>query len=406
MKNLAYLHSFFPRLSATFIYREVLELNRRGINTVNYSLRKPAPSEFSHEAFELYVNTCYLLPVPLTGLLRSHISFLVTKPVRYFTALVKMLTGTHKKNSDRVRSLMHFGEGVFLASRMVEDKISHIHAHYASQPASVARVVHLLTGIPYSLSGHAHDIWHDQLQLPQKLSEVEFAVCCSEFGRQGLINQATEDVSHKVHLVYHGIDVRKFVPPGNMHIRNKNTLLSIGRLTAQKGFPYLLQAIRKLKDQGVNVRCQLIGEGEQRQQLEEMIDQLGVSEQVQLLGAVTQEKIIDYYHSAWIFVLPCVDTLDGNRDGIPNVLMEAMACGLPVITTDNSGQPELVINNECGIIVHPCAADELAQAIKRLCEDNELWKNIQKYGRERVESYFDNRNTILPLLDLFEKHVH
>lgn len=406
MKNLAYLHSFFPRLSATFIYREVFELNRRGINIVNYSLRKPDPSEFSSEALKLYENTYYLLPIQFTGLFRSHISFLVRKPVSYFTALIKMLTGTHKKKSDRVRSLLHFGEGVFLANKMVEDRVSHIHAHYASQPASVARVVHMLTGLPYSFSGHAHDIWHDQLMLPQKLSEVKFAVCCSCFGRKWLISQANEEVSHKVHLVYHGIDVRRFVPPENKNIRKKNTLLTIGRLTEQKGFPYLLQAITILKDQGIMVRCHLIGEGEQRQQLEEMINHLNIGDQVQLLGAITQEKIIDYYHSAWIFVLPCIDTIDGNRDGIPNVLMEAMACGLPVITTDNSGQPELITNNICGMIVKPGSAEELAYAVKRLCVDDEFWENMQRQARKKVESYFDNRETILPLLDLFEKHIH
>ena len=403
--KLAYFANYFPSLTETFIYREVIELARRGIGVSVYSLRKPPLSSISLESLPLSSATHYLLPVAVSCLIRAHLRFFLGRPLRYAAALLKMVAGSHVRQADRIRSLMHFGEGVVLADRVRADGITHIHAHFASQSASVARVVHLLTGIPYSFTGHAHDVWSDRLLLPEKLKEASFAVTCSDMARRSLLAAAGRDASSKVHLVYHGLDVDNFPYGASREGRERNLVLSIGRLTAIKGFPDLISACALLRDRGTPVRCVILGEGEERGKLEELIESNGLSGQVLLAGAMRQEEVRAYYRRACVFALPCADSADGNRDGIPNVLMEAMASGLPVITTTNSGQAELIRHGVHGLLVPPHAPDELASAIVRVCEDEILWKRLAAAARTRIVEDFDNRRTIEPLVRLFQRHV-
>jgi glycosyltransferase involved in cell wall biosynthesis len=316
-----------------------------------------------------------------------------------------MLRGTHHRPKDRLRSLTHFGEGVVLARRMQRDGITHIHAHFASQAASVARVVHLLTGIPYSFTGHAHDIWQDRILLPEKIQEARFVTTCSRMGKRYLVLQAPPGTSEKIHVVYHGLDVQAFPYIANGEEREKNLILSVGRLTAQKGFPDLIKACAILKSRSLHFRCIIIGQGEDKEQLRGQIESEGLAGTVTLQGAVAQERIKEYYRRAWVFALPCVDTADGNRDGIPNVLMESMAMGLPVVTTTNSGQPELIRDGRDGLLVPVHSPVVLANAIERLFDDGELRERIRTEARRRMEDAFDCRKTIEPLVDLFCAHV-
>jgi glycosyltransferase involved in cell wall biosynthesis len=403
--RLAYLSNVLPNLTETFIYREIFQLRDRGANVRTYSLRKPSPAHFSQEAFSIYSSTYYLLPVRLSTLLKAQLRFMVLSPVRYVRALWKMLEGTHNRAKDRVRSLLHFGEGVVLSDRMLSDGITHIHAHFASQSTSVARVVHLLTGISYSFTGHAHDIWHDRLLFPEKLLEARFAVTCSDMGRRHLLAQAGRDVSGKVHVVYHGLNVDSFPYVPGTEGRERNLILSVGRLTAQKGFPDLIKACSLLKGRGMAFMCTIVGQGEDRDELERLIKAEGLSECVVLAGAVPQEGIKEYYRRAWVFALPCVDTHDGNRDGIPNVLMEAMAMGVPVVTTANSGQPELIEDGIHGFLVPTHSPSALADALVKLCDDEALRQKITHRARKRMEEEFDSRKTTEGLLELFKQCI-
>ncbi len=402
--KLAYLTNYFPSLTETFIYREVLELKRRGYSINVYSLRKPNRSDISQEAVGLYDTTRYLLPVDVLYLFKCHLKFLLGSPQLYVMTLWKMLTGTHKNTKGRLRSLMHFGEGVVLADVMLRDGVSHIHSHYASQSTSVARVIHLLTNLPYSFTGHAHDIWHDQLLLPEKLIEAKFVVTCSKFGRQWLLKQSNHDVSAKVHVVYHGLDTRKFTPPENEDRKN-NLILSVGSLGETKGYPDLIRACAILRDKNFEFDCVIVGEGPMRSELEDLVASCQLEDRVSLIGALSQEEIISRYQSAWVFALPCVTVDDGRQDGLPNVLMEAMASGLPIITTKCTAQTELIENDKDGILITPHSPEELANAIKMLCEDAGMRNKIIVEARRRIEYCFDSRQTVEPLLDLFARFV-
>jgi glycosyltransferase involved in cell wall biosynthesis len=278
---------------------------------------------------------------------------------------------------------MHFGEGVVLAELMLKDGVTHIHSHYASQSTSVARVIHLLTGIPYSFTGHAHDIWHDQLLLPEKLAEAKFVVTCSKFGRQWLLKQSDCDVSGKVHVVYHGLDTRKFIPPINEK-RKKNLVLSVGRLDEIKGHPDLISACAILRDKNFDFECVIVGEGPMRSELEKLVTSCRLEEYVKLIGALPQEEIVTCYQSAWVFALPCVTVNDGRQDGLPNVLMEAMSCGLPVITTKCTAQTELIEHDRNGLLISTHQPEELADAIMELCEDTELRELLRSNARLKM----------------------
>lgn len=395
--SLAYLSNFFPSLSETFIYREVLELKRRKMPVRCYSLRRPVLARLSQESVPLYEETFYLLPVPVGRLLAAHLSFLFGHPVKYFSCFVKMLCGTHHKLKDRWRSLMHFGEGVALARRMRQDGITHIHAQFASQSTSVARVVSLLTGIPYSFSAHAHDIWHDRILLPEKLQEARFVACCSQCGKNELIAQGRPEDAGKVHLVYHGIDVRRFTPPAD-GVRKDNLLLAVGRFESVKGFPNLVKACLLLKEQGVKFRCRIIGDGDEKELVTAMVQQHDLQDVVELPGAMTQEQLLAHYHEASVFVLPCIP--DGTRhDGIPNVLAEAMATGLPLVTTPVGGILELVTPEKDTLLVKSGQVDELAATLGRILEDKPLRLQMGAAAHARVADCFDNRKTIEPLLD-------
>ena len=192
---------------------------------------------------------------------------------------------------------MHFLEGVLLAKKMLTDSICHIHSHYASQPTSVARVISSMTNIPFSFTAHAHDIWQDKLLLPEKLEEALFITTCSKFGKNCLAKEARTSVSQKIHIVYHGIDIRKFKFPNDEGTRKRNVILSIGRLTEQKGFPDLIKACAILKANHFSFECIIIGEGEQRLELQRLIKLFNLDHRVKLLGAVTQENLITFYHT-------------------------------------------------------------------------------------------------------------
>lgn len=402
--KLAYLTAYFPSLTETFIYREVVEIRAKGIDVSTYSLRRPDPASISRESMPLFSTTYYLLPVRLPVLLRDHLTFFLSGPRGYVTTLLKMVLGTHKRPRDRLRSIMHFGEGVVMASRLRRDGVDHIHAHFASQAASVARVASMLTGIPYSFTAHAHDIWHDQILLPQKVSEASFVVCCTDFGRRYLSRQLVAPMTNKIHVVYHGIDVTKFTPPNGSGRRVKNQILSVGALGETKGFPDLIDACAVLRERGFHFECVIIGEGPERTRLESHIARLNLGNQVRLIGSVKQEAIIDHYRRAWVFALPCIVLKDGRGDNLPNVLIEAMAAGLPVVTTATRGQSELVEHAINGLVVPPRSPTDLADAIRLLCEDEQMRTRIILNGRKRVEDSFDNRNNALQLLDLFERN--
>lgn len=399
MSSIAYLTSVFPGLTHTFIYKEVVGLRDRGLSIYTFSMRKPKLRDLSRdESIDLYKSTTYLLPPKIEKLLKGHLFFCVTNPKKYVGLLFFLMTREFKKKlKDRFRTLCHFGEGVYLASLISSrNNIDHIHAHYASQAATVAMVAAILAGKSFSFTAHAHDIWLDKLFLKEKVNAAKFVIACSEFGRTAILKLDGIVNPCKVKRVYHGVNVRKFRPIERKRVDLIPIFLNVGRLCKEKAQDNLVKACRILKEEGYLFKCNIVGEGPLRNYLEEMIKENKLEGIVNLVGRVFQQDINSYYTEADIFVLSSVS------ENLPNVLLESAAAGLPIVASNLSGIPELIQNGVNGLLVKPGNVNELAEAMATLLNHKELREKFSDKGLDLISVNFDEEQCLDQLAEVLK----
>ena len=378
---MAYVVNRFPNFIETMIYREIGALRALGEEIDTFSIRRPLPNEVPAEAEPLLHDTIYVLPIGVFRLLMAHVSAVFRYPLRYWTTLFHVITGTHVRCADRIRTLCHFVEGISLLDRMRTRRIEHIHAHWAVGSATCAMVVSRLLRIPFSFTAHAYDIWRDKLLLPQKLRAASFVVTCTDYNRQHLARTYRAPLN-RLHVIHHGVDVDQF-RPARRAATSKPLLLSVGRLVEQKGFDRLVRACAVLLDRGYDFRCEIVGDGPLRSALQQLAESLRLEGHVVFLGAKLPEYLIAHYAAADIFVLPCLPASDHDRDGIPNTLIEAMSMEVPVVSTRFSGVPEL-ITDDSGLLVEPGDVEGLATAVGSLLERPDKRRTMGAAGRRRV----------------------
>ena len=296
--------------------------------------------------------------------------------------------------------------GVIAAEVLKPDgtTIAHLHAHFAHTVTTVTWFAARLCKRPFSFTAHAKDIYRSDMNpgdlLARKLSCASFIVTCTETNADHLALISGD--RNKIHCIYHGIDTELFRRRENCQTSSPPLILAVGRFVEKKGFPDLVEACRILRDQGVEFRALIIGGYTVlTDKLRQMIDQQGLNDLVSLHAAMTQERLVEIYTQATVFALPSLVTDDGDRDGIPNVLVEAMATGLPVVSTRVSGIPELIHNEETGLLVAPRDPVALAAAIGRLLADPPLRTQLGVRGRQLVEDRFDARTNISTLKQIF-----
>jgi glycosyltransferase involved in cell wall biosynthesis len=401
-KKLLYIIGTYPGLTTTFIDREIRMLRKWGLTLQVLAIRHPVgTSIFSKEQQRLQEGVVYILPVMRGKLLLSHLYFALFRPRSYFGTLLYLLTRPHPDFEARFKTLLHFGEGVYAAYLLRDRPLDHLHGHFLDRAAVVTLILSRLLKIPYSLTAHANDIYVNPVLLREKVMDAEFVTTCTGYNYTHLLKMMEKQLGDKLHLVYHGIDVNNYIPPSVKPQRERPLLLSIGRLVEKKGFPHLLKACRCLKDLGYDFECQIVGEGPLHQELQELIVQLGLEDSVTLCGAIPHEMVIEKYKQAILFVLPCVMAEDGDRDGIPNVLIESMAMKLPVVSTYLSGIPELVDDNVNGLLVSPGDEEALTQALANLI-DNAAWRTeLGEAGRQTVLQGFDVERNVRRMFELF-----
>jgi glycosyltransferase involved in cell wall biosynthesis len=286
---------------------------------------------------------------------------------------------------------------------LLDQPIAHLHAHFCHTPASVALFASELSGLPFSFTAHAKDIYtSDPSQLARKMASARFIVTCTRYNAQYLGRIAADaGISTPIHTIYHGIDVDffKFAPPA------KNAppyeILSVGRLVPKKGYEDLLAALELLDRSGLDFRFTHIGSGEIEPQIKDLVRRLGLGHRVRMLGTLSHEEVISYYRNADCFALACKVALNGDRDGIPNVLVEAMAVGLPVVATRVSAIPELVEDGVTGTLVEPDNPRAMAEAIGGLLRRPAEARSLVERARARVEQDFDNKQCVMRLHSLF-----
>ena len=389
----------FPCLTTTFIDREILEAKRQGVNMVLVSIRPPSPFQMRPEIKELAAETKYILPVPWLRFVGANLYFILTRPRVYLSTLFYLLTRQHNTVAARAKTFFHFAEGVWAAALSRPERVDHIHAHFADRAAIVALVASRLLRVPYSLTAHASDIYVSPVLLSEKIANAKFVTTCTGYNKAHL-ERVTE---HRIELVYHGLDLTVVEAiPRPSHNDQFPLILSVGQLKEKKGFPYLIKACRLLKNQGYGFRCEIIGEGSRRGELETLIAELKLQDMVMLRGILPNTEVMTRYTQATLFVLPCVIARDGDRDGIPNVLLEAMTNCVPVVSTNLSGIPEVVQDGVTGLLIDPGDEEAMAEAIARLLNDAQLRERLGRKGCQWVEERFNIRTNIGRLIELLE----
>jgi glycosyltransferase involved in cell wall biosynthesis len=398
-RRIAYFVNLFPNLIETMIYREVGALRALGTQVFTFSIRRPDRSEVSAEAHRFFEGTTYILPVGLLRLLLRHLGALLRNPVRYWTILFEVLRGTHTRFRDRLRTLCHFAEAVTVLPDVRRLEVDQLHAHWAVGSATVAMVVSRFLDIPFTFTAHAYDIWRERLLLPEKLRAARLVVTCTEYNRRHL-QETYGAPADRFRVVYHGVDLDRFQRPDQPQ-NACPLILSVGRLVEQKGFDRLLQACAEIARDGVDFRCEIVGDGPLRRPLEELAAELGLGDRVHFAGKLFQEDLIRHYAAADVFALLCMPASDEDRDGIPNTLIEAMAMELPVVSTTFTGVPELVTHGETGLLVETDDVAGAARSLISLLGDAERRREMGEAGRRRVAADFTIAGSARRLNDAF-----
>ncbi len=400
VSRIAYVLKCFPRPSETFILHEILELERQGLPLRIFSLREPSTSSVSKAVQEVRAPVTYLptrFPLGTLALLTAAVRRFLNAPWR-FLRIVRSAVVHYRQPFLLLKHLLY---AAYLADQFEREGITHVHAHYANTPTAVAQLVYQFTGIAYSFTAHAKDIYLSRTAaLADKMRLARFVVTCTAYNQRYLAALADYDMGGHIHCIYHGMNLRAF--PAEVAVPLAHPLiLTVARLVEKKGLSYLLRACRMLTDQGYDFTCRIVGEGPLRPVLEREIRDLGLTGRVALWGAEKHERVIEMYRQATLVALPCVIGENGDRDGIPNVLVESLYMRVPVVSTPVSGIPELLTPEVNGLLVAPRDSTALAAAIARLLADPLLCRRLALAGRQTVVARFDmacNATRLLQLL--------
>lgn len=426
--QIGYLMSRFPRLTETFILYEILALKRRGVQVEIYpllrerktrvhpdgaSVLRKAVDLLSREEREVVMHPdarpllpqVHYSPLLTWGIVATNLRQLIARPLAYLAALVSIVRHNIGSPNYLLGGLATFPLAVSIGANMRRAGTVHVHAHFANHPAAAAFVISRVFGIAYSFTGHGADLQVDQHMLRRKVEEASFVRAISEDGRRFIAAHAAPGSTRKLVVVPCGIDTRSFDGGSGHDPSTPATLLCVATLYEVKGHAYLFEACARLLAAGRDLRCLLVGDGPDRSVLEEHVTRLGLADSISFLGQRVRTEVVELMHEADILVVPSIPTSSGRREGLPVVLMEGMAAGLPVIASAISGIPELVEHEVTGLLVPPKDPEALMRAIARLLDDPELRRTIIAGGRRRVREAYDLDVISAKLTRLFEAHT-
>lgn len=398
--RVAYLVSRFPKLTETFVLYELVALEAMGIAVELYPLlRERQP--ITHPEAERWTRRARFHPFVSLPILRAQLHFLRRDPRRYAGALCEVLRGTWGSANFFLGAIAYFPKAVRFALEMEREGVTHLHAHFCTHPALVALVVHRLTGIPFSFTAHGSDLHVERRMLAAKVDAAAFAVTISEYNRRVMLDACGAAAGEKIHVIHCGADVTAFTARPAGPRAGPVRILCVASFEEVKGHRHLLDACALMRDRGTDFTLDLVGEGPLRREMERRIARLGLGGRVRVLGGRPRPDVARLLREADVAVLASHPTKDGKREGIPVALMEAMAAGLPVVSSALSGIPELVEHDRTGLLVPPADAAALAGALAHLAADPALRQRMGAAGRETVEREFDLRTNATALLELF-----
>lgn len=405
--KVAYIMSRFPKLTETFVLYEMTEVERLGTEVEVYPLLRER-QKVVHPEVQAFLPRTHFHPFLSWKILTAQWHFFRKDRARYLRTWSEVLRGTWGSANFFFGALGILPKSVRFAQEMIESGVTHIHAHFATHPALSGFIIHRLTGIPFSFTAHAADIQVDRRMLDRKVEAAAFVVAISEWNRDLMVRECGEAARGKIHVIHCGISPEVFATEGreeklDLHSKENRTrleLVSVGSLEEYKGHRYLINALRLLYELGLDFRCRIVGEGPLRKELTAQIARAGLRERVVLLGGRPRPEVARLLAEADVMVLASVPTPNGKQEGIPVALMEAMASGVPVVSTAISGIPELVESGKTGFLVPPADAFSLADAIEQLARSPELRRRFGEAGRQKVMREFNLRTSATALWEL------
>ncbi|CAN7239350.1 glycosyltransferase family 4 protein [Rhizobium sp. LjRoot254] len=395
----------YPRLSETFIAQEILGLERAGFDLSLVALRRPTDTKRHPVHDEIQAPVLYLPEYLHEERGRVLKAVLKTLPKPGFWKALGALARDFAKDRTRNR-IRRFGQAAVLAAEWPEGA-GWLHAHFIHTPASATAYASMMTGIPWTCSAHAKDIWTSpDWELAGKLSSNRWTVTCTKTGYEHLKQLGGPRAN--VHLSYHGLDLARFGHfDGERPARDGSDpadparIISVGRAVPKKGYDILLKALSLLPAE-LHWRFEHIGDGDIIKTLKAQATELGIADRLEWRGAMDQKDVLASYRASDLFALACRITPDGDRDGLPNVIVEACSQGLVCLSTDISGVPELLTDGENGLLVPSESAEALAEALERAIRDPALRHRLGQAAEQRVRADFDFHTSISQLKSLFE----
>ncbi len=395
-RRVAYVLKMYPRLSETFILNEILAHERAGLDIDIFSLRVPGQPVEHADLRRVRAGVHYLPNDPIDARSMGESLMLAARTLGE--------ADTHLR-FEHPRGPWILDQAARIAKMARERGVTHLHAHFATEATTVCRLASLMSGIPYSFTAHAKDIFHESVVLDDlraKARDASAIVTVSEFNVRYLHETLGED-ARRVVRIYNGLDLDLF--PFHDGDREPDHIVGVGRLVEKKGFCDLVSACALMRDRGRNFRCTIIGDGDLREALERQIEELDLASFVSLAGALAREDVRRIVSRATVLCAPCVIGADGNRDGLPTVLLEAMALGTPCVSTPVTGIPEVVRDGQTGLMVEEHAPVQCAEALERLLDDPSFARTISRNARDLIEHEFDIHRNTAQMRELFASPV-
>jgi glycosyltransferase involved in cell wall biosynthesis len=408
MPRVAYVMSHYPAVSHAFVLREVEHVRAAGVDVATVSIRRTPTGELLAEADRRAAATTFnVLPTSAGALLSAHVEALARSPRRYVSTLALALRTGAPGARERLWHLFYFAEAMLALRHCRRHRIAHLHAQFADSASDVAMLVtHYsrgddVEGRPrtWSLAVHGSAEFYEveRHALAAKLAHAAFAIAISDFGRSQLMRLSPEERWPHIHVVRCGVDLDRFVPPAERSGSSQQAeILFVGRLLHGKGLPLLFEAVARLRRRGLDARVTIAGDGPARDACATAARRAGLDDAVRFLGAVGQDGIRELYERADVFCLPSL------AEGIPVVVMEAMAMEVPVVTTRIMGIPELVEDGEEGILVPPGRVDPLADALERLVRAPAERRRLGAAARRKIESDYNVADSAVRMRALLE----
>ncbi|PSF36227.1 colanic acid biosynthesis glycosyltransferase WcaL [Aphanothece hegewaldii CCALA 016] len=400
--TIAYLINQYPKISHSFIRREIIALEQAGIAIARFTVRPTRETLVDEADQQELEKTQAILDVGLFGLLFSLIQKAITSPLRWLKALKLAIVLGLKSERGVLIHLIYLAEACVFCSWLQEKNISHVHAHFGTNSATVALLTHILGDFSYSFTVHGPEEF-DKVQaiaLPEKIKQASFVIAISEFGRSQLYRWCSHEQWSKIYVIHCGVD-QSFLNTPFQPIPDEPRMVCVGRLCEQKGQLLLVQAVYKLVQKNFNFKIVLVGDGELRQEIESLIKQYKLEKHIEITGWASGETVQKQILAAKAMILPSF------AEGLPVVIMESLALSRPVLSTYVAGIPELVEPNVCGWLVPAGSVDALVTAIQNLLEtSNEQLEQMGQVGAKRVQEQYNTRIEGEKLAKLFSTSIN